>query len=508
MLQKLETAEEQMAVILHVHVWEEEIVLVPATCTEPGTIQYRCQCGETETHTIPPAGHTLAMVDAVIQGCETDGNIAYWHCSVCGKDYLNEDGTGELTAEQITIPASGHIWDEGVITKEATPEEPGEKTFTCENCGKTKKETFDYVAPTVIHDHAFAGNQTLETFTVGASITEIEDEAFAGCGNLKEIYFEGDMPVFGEDVFKDISEDAVFYYPEDNQTWSETALQAAGINVRTAPWNPATGDVVERDLSDCVVTLEYQETVYDGKQKKPSVTVKDGQMVLKENKDYTVTYADNIEPGTGVVNVIGLDHYKGSAQATFLIAKAQVTEKKDNVIKAADLTVKGTGKAQKVFVKATALGGARLSYKSDRAGAGITGNGTLTIPATFAGKITVMVNAAETAEYKGASKKVSVIVLPKSMQLSKVKASGSRKAKVTWKKNETAQGYELQCATNKSFTKNVKTLTVTKQNTKKKTVKKLKGGKKYYFRIRAFITINGTKYYSDWSKAKKAKIKK
>ena len=119
-----------------------------------------------------------------------------------------------------------------------------------------------------------------------------------------------------------------------------------------------------------------------------------------------------------------------------------------------------------------------------------------------------MVNAAETAEYKGASKKVSVIVLPKSMQLSKVKASGSRKAKVTWKKNETAQGYELQCATNKSFTKNVKTLTVTKQNTKKKTVKKLKGEKKYYFRIRAFITINGTKYYSDWSKAKKAKIKK
>ena len=37
--------------------------------------------------------------------------------------------------------------------------------------------------------------------------------------------------------------------------------------------------------------------------------------------------------------------------------------------------------------------------------------------------------------------------------------------------------------------------------------KKIKG-KKYYFRIRAFITINGTKYYSDWSKAKKAKIKK
>ena len=101
-----------------------------------------------------------------------------------------------------------------------------------------------------------------------------------------------------------------------------------------------------------------------------------------------------------------------------------------------------------------------------------------------------------------------MIVLPRSMKLSKVKASGSRKAKVKWKKNVTAQGYELQCATNRKFTKNLKTYTITKQKTTKKTVKKLKGGKKYYFRIRSFIMVNGVKYYSDWSKLKTAKIKK
>ena len=41
-----------------------------------------------------------------------------------------------------------------------------------------------------------------------------------------------------------------------------------------------------------------------------------------------------------------------------------------------------------------------------------------------------------------------------------------------------------------------------------KKLKKLKKGKKYYFRIRTFVENNGKKYYSDWSKKKVVKIKK
>lgn len=31
------------------------------------------------------------------------------------------------------VPATGHAWDDGVVTKEATYEEDGERTYTCQN---------------------------------------------------------------------------------------------------------------------------------------------------------------------------------------------------------------------------------------------------------------------------------------------------------------------------------------------------------------------------------------
>ena len=63
------------------------------TCTEPGS----------ETSVCPEAG--------------------------CGKTFTRE------------IPALGHSWDEGKVTKPATEAEDGVKTFTCTRCGETKTET-------------------------------------------------------------------------------------------------------------------------------------------------------------------------------------------------------------------------------------------------------------------------------------------------------------------------------------------------------------------------------
>lgn len=40
----------------------------------------------------------------------------------------------------VEIYTDDHVWDEGVITKEATEEETGIKTFTCSECSKTKTE--------------------------------------------------------------------------------------------------------------------------------------------------------------------------------------------------------------------------------------------------------------------------------------------------------------------------------------------------------------------------------
>ena len=98
------------------------------------------------------------------------------------------------------------------------------------------------------------------------------------------------------------------------------------------------------------------------------------------------------------------------------------------------------------------------------------------------------------------------VAAPKSAKFKKAK--GSKNAiSLEWKKVNSVNGYEIQLATDKKFKKNKKSVTVGKQKTTKTTVKKLKAKKTYYVRIRTYKTVNGTKVYSDWSKAKSVKTK-
>ena len=101
-------------------------------------------------------------------------------------------------------------------------------------------------------------------------------------------------------------------------------------------------------------------------------------------------------------------------------------------------------------------------------------------------------------------------IVPKGTNLSKVIAK-KKSFLAKWKKQSAqTSGYELQYATNAKF-KGAKIKTVKKNKTTSIAVKKLKSKKKYYVRVRTYKTvkINGKsiKLYSNWSKAKKVKVK-
>lgn len=91
--------------------------------------------------------------------------------------------------------------------------------------------------------------------------------------------------------------------------------------------------------------------------------------------------------------------------------------------------------------------------------------------------------------------------------LSPLKAS----FKATWKKVSGVKGYQLQYSTDKKFKKNVKKVTVKKNDTTAKTVKDLKSNKTYYVRIRTYKESKSDgetkKKYSSWSKVKTVKTK-
>ncbi len=95
---------------------------------------------------------------------------------------------------------------------------------------------------------------------------------------------------------------------------------------------------------------------------------------------------------------------------------------------------------------------------------------------------------------------------PKGTNISSVSAA-KKKLTVRWKKQKKqTTGYEIQVATNKKFTKNVKTTTVNKKKTST-SFQKLKTKKNYYVRIRTYKNTPKGTCYSDWSKVVKKKTK-
>ena len=109
------------------------------------------------------------------------------------------------------------------------------------------------------------------------------------------------------------------------------------------------------------------------------------------------------------------------------------------------------------------------------------------------------------AAKKAADEKAAKIKAAKAQKVTGLKVKVKKnKATVSWKKNTEVTGYEVYRSTKKkSGYKKIKTL---KKNTKIKFVnKKLKKGKKYFYKVRSFTTIDGKAYYGKYTAVKATK---
>ena len=96
-------------------------------------------------------------------------------------------------------------------------------------------------------------------------------------------------------------------------------ITSKGVNSSDDPNDP--------NYEAVTLTIPTEGYVYDGTEKKPAVTVKDGTTVLTQDKDYTVTYTNNKDAGenTAVVTVTGKGDYTVNATRKFSIAKKALT---------------------------------------------------------------------------------------------------------------------------------------------------------------------------------------
>lgn len=198
---------------------------------------------------------------------------------------------------------------------------------------------------------------------------------------------------------------------DENAVWSDGTKEAKKI----------TWKITAKKITP-VVTLSDSSYTYDGKVKKPTVTVKDGSTKLATSQ-YTVTYASG-RKNVGKYNV-------------------------------------------KVTLKGNYSGSKTVSYKINPKGRSIK---SLT----------------------PASKAITVNWVKQATKMSTSYISG----------------YQIYVATDSKFTKNVKKVYVEKYSTVSKKITGLKGGTKYYVKIRTYKTVNGIKYYSPFSAVKTVTTKK
>jgi hypothetical protein len=104
-----------------------------------------------------------------------------------------------------------------------------------------------------------------------------------------------------------------------------------------------------KSIADLSATLSATSYTYDGKAKKPTVTLKSGSKTLANGTDYTVSYSSNTKVGKATVKLTGKGSYTGTKTLTFSINPKPVklssvkTASKAFTAKWAKMTTQTTG---------------------------------------------------------------------------------------------------------------------------------------------------------------------
>ena len=177
-----------------------------ATCTEDGNKEYyTCSaCGKAfkdadgkivttvEAEKIAATGHTMTKTEAKAATCTEDGNIAYWHCSVCNKYFSDENGTNETTLPDTVVKA--HHTMTKTDAKEPTCTENGNNAYyTCSVCGKIFKDADGKTVTTVEAEKIAATGHTMtKTEAKSATCTEDGNNEYYTCSACGKAFKDAD----------------------------------------------------------------------------------------------------------------------------------------------------------------------------------------------------------------------------------------------------------------------------------------------------------------------------
>ena len=248
------------------------------SCSENAQPEYSNQSDAQETKPDHVEGKDVFFtLDGEIVPTCTERGVGHTECEKCHK----------VMQTNVTVKATGHAWDNGVVTKAATATEKGEKTYTCKVCKATKKEaiaalgapkkgvvaksdkatykvtesdlkngTVAYVGPldkkatkvtipetveidgvtfkvTSIEKNAFKNNKKVKTVTIGKNVSKIGAKAFYGCSKLKTLKIKTTKLTakkIGSKAFSKTSKSMKVTVPKKKFKTYKTMLIKKGVN--------------------------------------------------------------------------------------------------------------------------------------------------------------------------------------------------------------------------------------------------------------------------------------
>ena len=289
----------------HEHSFGEwEFTTVP-TCNHGGARIRHCECGESETETVP-AQHNYNSSD-VCKECGFEKGEFFKFESIYGGGYavsannITDNKVEEIPAE-ITIPS---VYRGAPVTAIATD---GFK-----NCKELEKVKIPS-SITVIRDNAFSGCVKLTDINIGQNITYIGYGAFENCQSLVKIDLPDSITYIGQAAFSSCTSLASINIPK-------------GITVLDRHLYLNCDSLTEVVIPDNITTIK--ESAFSGCDNLASVTIPDSVTNIGSDVFGGTKLYESLKPEEGVI-------YFGK-----YLLKADETVAKDYTVKEGTTVIAG-----------------------------------------------------------------------------------------------------------------------------------------------------------------------
>ncbi len=399
-----------------------------------------------------------------------------------------------MSLKSITIPDGVKKIKEGTFTfcSSLTSVKLGKNTTSIgmmafSGCSSLKKITLDGKIKTV-GDSAFSSCTALTSVNLGKSVKTLKGNPFSGCTALKKFTVDSKNKYFATDGFgvllnKKLTKvvaypagrkDSTYSVPKTVTAIGDYAFSGA-VKLKTVALSEKTKTIGDYAFSDCVKL----ETV--------------NMSAVQTVGEYAFDYCENLEAVyfSKKLKTVGEAAFEGCEKLSDVYYAG--TKKEWKKVKIAEY--------EDLFGEGNALDDADKHYGHKHT----YGKAKTSVKATYLRKGYKLSVCSECGCVK--STDIAKLKLAKA-SLTSVKSSKKKQITVKWKTVADATGYEVKYSTSEKFTdKTTKTKTVSKQDTSKLTLKKLKSGKKYSVKVRAYKTVSGTTVYGSYSKAIRAKVK-